>query len=62
MRAVVKLGAREKIEIPMYQGNLDAEELMDWIRSMEKYFNYEDIDEEKKVRHAVTKHKGHETL
>jgi hypothetical protein len=40
------LGARENMDIPMYEGNLDVEELLDWIRSMEKYFNYEDIDEE----------------
>jgi hypothetical protein len=31
LRAVVKLGAREKIDIPMYEGNLDTEELLDWI-------------------------------
>jgi hypothetical protein len=29
---------------------------------MEKYLNYEDVDEEKKVRHAVTRLKGHTTL
>jgi hypothetical protein len=62
LRAVVKLGAREKINIPMYEENLDDEELLDWIISMEKYFNYEDVDEEKKVRHVVTRLKGHATL
>jgi hypothetical protein len=35
LRAVVKLGAKAKIEIPMYEGNLDAEELLDWLRSMD---------------------------
>jgi hypothetical protein len=62
LRAIVKLGARAKIEIPMYEGNLDVEELLDWIRSMDKYFDYEDVDEEKKVRHVVTRLKGHATL
>jgi hypothetical protein len=62
LRAVVKLGARAKIEIPMYEGNLDVEEFLDWIRSMDKYFDYEDVDEEKKVRHVVTRLKGHATL
>jgi hypothetical protein len=62
LRAVVKLGARSKIDIPMYEGNLDAEELSDWIRSMDKYFDYEDVDEEKKVRHVVTRLKGHAAL
>jgi hypothetical protein len=30
LRGVVKLGAREKIDILMYEGNLDTEELLDW--------------------------------
>ena len=29
---------------------------------MDKYFNYEDVDEEKKVKHDVTRLKGHVTL
>jgi hypothetical protein len=62
MKVIVKLGAREKVDILMYEGNLDAEELLDWIRSMNKYFEYEDIDEEKNLRHVVTRLKGHETL
>jgi hypothetical protein len=56
------LGGRAKIEVPMYEGNLDAEELLDWIRSMDKHFDYEDVDEEKKVKKAVTRLKGHATL
>jgi hypothetical protein len=62
LREVVRLGARAKIEVPMYEGNLDVEELLDWIRSMDKYFDYEDVDEEKRVRHVVTRLKGHATL
>jgi hypothetical protein len=31
LKEVVKLGARAKIDIPMYEGNLDVEELLDWI-------------------------------
>jgi hypothetical protein len=62
LKAVVKLGARAKIDVPMYEGNLDTEELLDWIREMDKYFDYEDVEEEKKVRHVVTRLKGHATL
>ena len=61
MREVSRLGGRAKIEVPMYEGNLDAEELLDWIKSMYKYLDYEDVDEEKRVRH-VTRLKGHATL
>jgi hypothetical protein len=28
-RAVARIGAREKIDIPVYEGNLDVEELLD---------------------------------
>ena len=31
LRVVVILGARAKIEVPMYEGNLDAEEMLDWV-------------------------------
>jgi hypothetical protein len=36
LRTIFRLGARAKIEVPMYEGNLDVEELLDWIRSMDK--------------------------
>jgi len=56
------LGGRAKIEVPVYEGNLDAEELLDWIRSMDKHFDYEYVNEERKVREVVTRLKGHATL
>jgi hypothetical protein len=62
LREVARLGGRAKIEVPMYEGNLDDEELLDWIRSMDKYFDYEYIDEERRVRHVVTRLKGHIVL
>jgi hypothetical protein len=56
------LGGRAKIEVLMYEGNLDVEELLDWVRSMDKHFDYEDVNEEKKVKQDVTRLKGHATL
>jgi hypothetical protein len=50
LKAVARLGGRAKIKVPMYEGNLDVEELLDWIRSMEKNFDYEDVNEEIKVK------------
>jgi hypothetical protein len=47
LRFVAILGGRSKMEVPMYEGNLDPGELLDWIRSMDKYFDYEDVDEER---------------
>jgi hypothetical protein len=46
----------------MYEGNLDVEELLDWFRSLDKYFDYEDIKEDKKVKNVVARMKGHATL
>ena len=46
----------------MYEGKLDVEELLDWIRALDKYFDYEDVKEDRKVRHAITRLKGHATL
>jgi hypothetical protein len=46
----------------MYEGNLNVEELIDWINALDKYFDYEDVDEGKKVKYAVTRLKGHATL
>jgi hypothetical protein len=31
LREVIRLGSRTKIEVPMYEGNLDVEELLDWV-------------------------------
>ena len=56
------MGARAKIKVPMYEGNLYVEELLDWIRSMLKNFDYEDFDEERKVKQVVTRLKGHAAL
>jgi hypothetical protein len=46
----------------MYEGNLEVEELLDWVHAMDKYFDYEEIDEEKKVKNEITRLKGHAAL
>ena len=56
------MSSKTKLDIPVYEGSLDAEELLDWIRALDTYFDYEDIEEDKKVRYAVKKLKGHATL
>jgi hypothetical protein len=62
LRLVTKVGARPKMEVPMYEGNLNVEELLDWINAMDKYLDYEYINDENKVNHDVTRLKGHATL
>jgi hypothetical protein len=62
LKAVARMGAKVKMDIPVYEGNLDVEDLIDWIRDLDTYFDYEDIEEDKKVKHAVMRLKGHATL
>jgi hypothetical protein len=62
IRVVSRMSARAKMDIPVYEGNLDVEELLDWIRALHTYFDYEDVKEDKKVKHVVTRLKGHATL
>jgi hypothetical protein len=61
-KAIARIGSKENMDIPMYEGNLDVEELLDWFRALDKYFDYEDVEEDKKVKHVVTRLKGHATL
>jgi hypothetical protein len=61
-KSVARIGSKEKLDIPMYEGNLDVEELLDWFISLDKYFDYEDIKEDNKVNHVVTRLKRHGTL
>jgi hypothetical protein len=61
-RVHARIVAREKMDIPMYEEKLDVEEILDCIRAMDKYFDYEDVEEDKKVKHVVTRLKGHATL
>jgi hypothetical protein len=62
LRVVARMGAREKMDIQVYEGNLDVEEILDWIRALDTYFDYEYLEEDKKVKHIVTRLKGHATL
>jgi hypothetical protein len=62
IRVVTKVGAKPKVEVPMYEGNLNVEEQIDRINALDKYFDYEDVDEEKKVKYAGTRLKGHAAL
>jgi hypothetical protein len=62
IKAIARMGTRENMDIPVYEGNLDADELVDWIRDLDTYFDYEDVKEDKKVKHVVTRLKGHATL
>jgi hypothetical protein len=62
IKSIARMGAKAKMDIPVYEGSLYAEELLDWIQALDTYFDYEEIKEDKKVRHVVTRLKGHAAL
>ena len=48
-----------KIQVSDYAGSLKAEELIDWLDEMSKFFDWKPMKEEKKMKFACTKLKGH---
>jgi len=59
---LAKVVGKSKVEILAYEEILNAEELMDWIVSLGKYFDYEEVDDKKKMKFVVTRLKGHATI
>ena len=62
MKSVIRESMRSKPEVPTYLGGLDVNELLDWIIEMGIFFNYDETDEERKVKFVVTRLKGHASL
>ena len=58
------LGAtsRSKPKFPTYDGILITKHLIDWISEMDKYFEYDEVEEDKRVRLDVTRLKVHASL
>ncbi|XP_074298776.1 uncharacterized protein LOC141629708 [Silene latifolia] len=44
-----------KLDIPEFNGDLDAEKFLDWIRQAERIFEYKDYDEHKQFKVATLK-------
>ena len=59
VKMITRISSKSRLYMPMYEGNLNPEELIDWISTMDKYFDYENVADEKKVKFAVTRLKGH---
>ena len=50
------------MELLVYEGNTNVEGLLDWIKTLDKYFNYGDVEEDQQVKYDVTRFNGHVTL
>eukprot|EP00253_Pinus_taeda_P010007 PITA_10007 len=62
LRLVLLANIKPKPEISNYDGSLSADVLLDWVSELDKYFENEDISEDKRVRFDATKLKGHAAL
>eukprot|EP00253_Pinus_taeda_P016710 PITA_16710 len=62
LRQVLLASSKPKTEISNYDGSLSAEVLLDWISELDKYFENEELSEDKRVKFAATKLKGHALL
>ena len=61
-KSVLGSTSKPRLEVSASAGGLNLEELIDWINEMNKCFDYEEMSEEKRVKFAVTRLKGHATL
>ena len=52
---------RDKVKAPCFGGSLNPEDLLDWIGDMEKYFEWKEIKDPRRVRFTCTRLKGHAT-
>ena len=62
LKSVLLASSNPKPEISNYDGSLSTEVLSDWISELEKYFECEEINEERKFKFTATKLKGHDAL
>ena len=62
LKMLMKASNRPRVEVPMYEDNLNVEEFMDWINALNKYFDFEEVEDKKNVRYAATILKGHAAI
>ena len=62
LKSVLGYSSKSRPEIPTYQGSLNLEELIDYINDMEKFFDYEEMEEERKGKFVFNKLKGQAAL
>lgn len=51
---------KSKVEVPCFGGSLNSEDLLDWVGNMEKYFEWEEIEDPRRVRFSCTRLNGHD--
>lgn len=51
-----------KVEIPLYEGNLNVEDVINWISVLYMYFDFEEVKDKNKVILIATKLKDHAAI
>ena len=62
LKALIGASSKPRLEIVAYNGGLNPEELVDWINTMDKHFDFVEMPEYKKVKFVVTRLQGHALL
>eukprot|EP00253_Pinus_taeda_P016642 PITA_16642 len=62
LKSVLLSSHKPRHELPTYDGSLSADVLLDWLSEVNKYFEFEETSEDKQVKFATTKLKGHASL
>jgi len=62
LRSFLDSSSGPKSELSTYDGSLVVENLFDWISELDNCFEYEEMDDEKRVKFVVTSLKGLATL
>lgn len=62
LRSVLLARSKPKPKLQNYDGNLFTIVLLDWINEMDKYFECEEVSEDRRVMFAAAKLKGHAAL
>ena len=56
------MSSRPRLEVLTCDGNLNVEGLINWINTLDKYFDHEEVDEEKEVNFVPMKLRGHASI
>lgn len=62
LQGKVVIERRVKVEVSCFRGSLKLDNLLDWIGEMEKFFDWEEVNDLRRVKFACKKLRGHAAL